>query len=40
MQTSSERTTTTLGEALGVTAICFGLMIWQSTQAMLAGFPT
>lgn len=40
MPTSSERTTTTLGEALGVTAICFGLMIWQSTHAMLAGFPT
>ncbi len=40
MQSTSTRTTTTLGEALGVTAICFGLMIWQSTQAVLAGFPT
>jgi hypothetical protein len=34
------RTTTTPAEAFAVVAICFGLLIWQSVQAVLAGFPT
>ena len=34
-----ERTTTTIGEALAVIAICFGLSILASLQAVAAGFP-
>lgn len=34
------RTTTTPFEAAAIVAICFGLMIWQSLQAVAAGFPS
>jgi hypothetical protein len=40
MQAPATRTTTTPAEAMAVVAICFGLMIWQSVDAVFAGFPT
>src|SRR5262245_60442951 len=40
MSSSVTRTTTTPGEAIAVVIICFGMMIWRSTQAVLAGFPS
>ncbi len=40
MPSLAARTTTTVFEALAVTGICFGLMIWQSIAAVFAGFPS
>jgi membrane protease YdiL (CAAX protease family) len=40
MQAPAARTTTTPAEAVAVVTICFGLMIWQSVDAVFAGFPT
>jgi membrane protease YdiL (CAAX protease family) len=39
MASAVPRSTLTLSEASVVSAICFGLFIFSSTQAVLAGFP-
>ena len=39
MAEALRRSTITLSEAIIVSAICFGLFIFWSTQAVLSGFP-